>query len=128
SEVGPFSWLTQGSEFLGSQEPRVTSVPGVETPGNEFMRSVFALSEGEVGVAFNAPQTEAFVVRVTSMEPSRRVLLESFSAENASPRQQSTYAMLSFDETMQLHRHWLEEVRATAGLHWNREPYTEVLR
>jgi hypothetical protein len=128
SEAGPFTWMTQGSEFLGPQEPRITSVPGVDTPGMDFMRTVFDLAEGEVGVAFNAPKTAIYVVRVTALEPSPRVLMEKFLAETPSPRQQQTYNSLSFEEHMELSRNWIKEVRETAGLHWQREAYPATMR
>lgn len=127
-EAGPFTWMTQGNQFMGPQEPRITAVPGVDSPGADFMSAVFDLAVGEVGVAFNAPKTEAYVVRVTSLEPSPRVLLEKFMAETPSPQQQQTYSSLSLDEHMEASRHWMEEIRATAGLHWKREAIAEVMR
>jgi hypothetical protein len=126
TETPPFTWMTQGSEFLGPQEPRITNVLGVEAAGQDFMRTVFDLSAGEVGVAFNAPQTEVYVVRVMSMEPSPRVLMERFLAET--PRQQQNYFMISQDENVKMSRDWLEDIRATAGLHWKREAFAGPLR
>jgi hypothetical protein len=52
--------------------------------------------------------------------------MEKFLAEN--PRQQQTYFALSQDENLEMSRHWLEEIRATAGLHWKREAYSGALR
>ncbi len=128
TEAGPFTWMTQGNPMLGPQEPRLTTVPGVDTPGTDFMRAVFDLSEGEVGVAFNAPKTNLYVIRVTTLEPAPRVLREKFLAETPNQQQQQTYSAISFEEHLATSRKWIEEVRTTAGLHWKREAYTASLR
>jgi hypothetical protein len=114
----PFTWMTAGNPFLGPSEPRLTSVPGVESPGNEFMSAVFGLEEGEVAVTHNVPQDAYYVVRVTSLEPSLKVLQETFAIE--SPRQNQNYFALAQEENMEVSRHWIESVREEAGLHWTR--------
>lgn len=117
-ETQPFTWMTAGNPFLGPAQPRLTEVPGVETPGEDFMETVFRLGEGKTGVAFNAPKTVAYVVKVTSLEPSLPVLRETFAVE--SPRQAQNFFALAQADNFEATRNWLEDVREDAGLHWNR--------
>jgi hypothetical protein len=117
-ETQPFTWMTAGNPFLGPSQPRLTDVPGLENPGNDFMQAVFGLGEGETAVTFNAPKSVAYVVRVTSLEPSLNVLRETFAVE--SPRQAQNFFALAQADNFEATRKWLEDVREDAGLHWNR--------
>ena len=72
----PFSWMTFGNVALtGPQEPRRSSIEGIEMPGQDFMRTVFHLQPEQVAAAFNEPQTIAYVVRLAEFTPSYKVLL-----------------------------------------------------
>ncbi len=64
-EIPPFTWMTASSapSFQGPQPARLTEVEGVEAAGNTFMKDVFALENGQVGVAFNQPENIAYVVK-----------------------------------------------------------------
>ena len=78
--LGPpeFSWMSRGSLPTGSGAPMLSSVEGVEFPGNEFMRAVFALQPGKIGVAANAPQTVVYVVRVAAESPDEELRRKQF--------------------------------------------------
>ena len=59
-EVGPFTWMTEGvaARTTGSREPpSISKLDGIDRPGDDFMRTVFSLSPGEVGVAMNNPES-----------------------------------------------------------------------
>lgn len=77
-EPPEFTWLTRGSLPMGSGAPMLNSVEGVEFPGHEFMRAVFALKPGEVGTAANAPQTVVYVVRVAAESPDEELRRKQF--------------------------------------------------
>ena len=68
-ESGQFSWLTLG--YLTNGRPQLSQVPGVEYAGNDFMRSVFELQQGEAGVAINNPETTAYLVYIKTDESNR---------------------------------------------------------
>jgi hypothetical protein len=74
-----FTWLSrpQGRSFAA---PGITDVEGIEHAGEEFMRTVFDLAEGEVGVAPDAPEKTYYVVRAEVMQPAPRsdLLREDF--------------------------------------------------
>jgi hypothetical protein len=117
-ETQPFTWMTAGNPFLGPSEPRLTSVPGVESLGREFMSTVFGLEEGEVAVTHNVPLDAYYVVRLSSFEPSMSVLRQTFAAE--SQRQSQNFFALAQEENGEVARQWIESIRKDAGLHWNR--------
>ena len=77
-EPPEFTWLTRGSLPMGSGAPMLNSVQGVEFPGHEFMRAVFALKPGQVGTAANAPQTVVYVVRMAAESPDEELRRKQF--------------------------------------------------
>ena len=77
-----FTWLNFPNVAHGWQQPaRLSAVEGVDMPGWDFMREVFGLQQGQVGVAFNAPKTIAYVVRPSQFTPSYDVLRPQFETE-----------------------------------------------
>jgi len=121
-EAGPFTWLTHGGIsprlFVQAPPPRISSIPQVELPGEEFMQTVFRMEPGQVEVAFNQPQTVAYVIRVKTFEPSDEVLWKMFLAEPYSDY--STAAML---DQQKIRRAWLEQLKRQIGFRWERKPH-----
>jgi hypothetical protein len=140
-ETGEFTWLTSGAApGTFDNRPRVSEVDGVEEPGNEFMRDVFRLRDREVGVAFNAPKTVAYVVQVFDASGSspdalradftaRRYsewnpdLIELAARFNVSPLiAQGGYAIVSIAERNDLDRRLEEQLEKSFELTWERDP------
>lgn len=120
SEAGPFSWLTYGSlspMAWGSQSPRLSEVPGVEAPGNDFMQAVFRLPVGGVGVAMNQPKTTVYIVRPLEFEPLPEVVWGTFLAEDI-----SRYLPAAEHDWIEINRDWFKGLEQSAGLEWKREP------
>ncbi|MBX7166910.1 MAG: hypothetical protein K1X74_11320 [Pirellulales bacterium] len=117
--TGSFSWMTEGGvPFQTAQvPPRISQVPNVDQPGNEFMLDVFRLAEGETGVAMNGPESVAYVVRVLQYEPSEVVLRERFLAE-----QLSTYTNAGRPEQRDVYLAWVDQIKSDAGVSWVRQP------
>ena len=115
----PFSWMTFGNVPLGSapSAARLSAVPGIDMPGQEFMRAVFDLQPREIGTAFNAPKTAAYVVRVTELTPSENVLWALFEIDNF-----STYAPVAQEDQRQIFTAWLDEIKAAVGFKWEKKP------
>ena len=69
-EPQPFSWLTRGPvpSMASRQPPRISRVEGVEIPGRDFMKSIFALAPSDYGVAMNNPETIAYAVEMISLQ------------------------------------------------------------
>ncbi len=110
----PFSWLTFGQVPTGSsREVRMSRVPGVDLAGETFMETVFSLKPGQIGVAFNAPQTVAYVIRVTGIAPSPEALWTQFKVDDF-----STYQPALAGAQRQIDAAWLKEIKASAGFKW----------
>ncbi len=86
-------------------------------PGPAFMRTVFDLTKGDVGVAMNEPQTIAYVIRVIDFEPSLDTLLGRFKHETF-----RSYETVSLEDQLEMMRAWRKEFRANAGLKWEPRP------
>ncbi len=109
-----FTWLNFPNVAQGWQQPaRLSAVEGVDVPGWDFMREVFGLERGQVGVAFNAPKTVAYVVRPTQFTPSYDVLRAQFETEPY-----GMYAAAGQEDRMAIYRAWLDEVKKSTGFAW----------
>ena len=115
----PFSWMTYGNVPLGTARTpaRLSQVEGVDMAGPEFMRAVFQLKQGQVGVAMNHPETIAYVVRASEINPPRSTLWAQFQVDNF-----ATYADVASADRGQMFQAWQDELRETAGLEWVRPP------
>lgn len=119
-EAGPFSWLTYGSvdPFSPQVPPRISAVPGLDQVGPEFMRQLFKLRPGEATVVMNNPQTVAYVVRLTGVEPSDEVLHATFLADNF-----QRYRLAGLDDMRMVRDRWFDRLGEDAGLDWvKRDP------
>lgn len=115
----PFSWLTMGlpTSMYQAPTPQLSDVEGVVMPGPGFMRAVFELKPGEVGVATNQPQTTTYVVRLDSSSPDEKVLWERFTNEDF-----HRYSTVLRSEQQELFARWAKELRDAVGFHWVRVP------
>ena len=129
-----FSWLTYGSipPSLARTPPRISEVTAwstdpetgkltereaVQVPGDEFMRVVTRLSAGEIAVAMNAPQTAAYAVRVTAVDPAPYQLYDRFVQAPV-----ADYVMVvraDYDEAIEA---WRSGIQGSIGLEWQRDP------
>ena len=120
----PFSWMTRGAlPALAYQvAPWISNLDGVDgTPGHDFMRTVFGLKQGEIGVAMNHSESAAYVIRLIAFNKSDDVLWGEFTADLTSGRYRSEYAAAGTAEQRQMMRAWQDELRGQAGLKWNRK-------
>ncbi|GAG22316.1 unnamed protein product, partial [marine sediment metagenome] len=84
-----FSWLIleRKNEDSLMPSPRFSRIVDadhrllVDSPGPDFMRTVFELKEGELGVAMNYPKTVAYLIRLVEMRPSERLLRTQFEVD-----------------------------------------------
>ncbi len=120
--TAPFSWMTHGSVPLATSQapPRLSEVIGVEMAGPEFMRTVFQLSEGQIGVAVNHPQKIAYVVRVVKLEPTAGALKSLFEADSQAGVYYMKYAPLAAGDRWQMVQAWRDSLIKSAGLEWER--------
>ena len=62
-----FTWITSG--MLTGQPPAISEVGDLQKPGEDFMKTVFSLSPGQVAVATNRSKSEVYVIRMISLTP-----------------------------------------------------------
>jgi hypothetical protein len=115
-----FTWLTYGNIASASPSVVVSAVRGVQLPGNDFMRTVFRLEPGQIGVAFNAPKTIVYVVRPSEFSPSYNERWEKFQAEDV-----QAYLAAGSEDFRNLQDAWLKELRASAGFEWTTDRRAE---
>ena len=117
SETGFFSWMVAGQQnIFGQSQPEISQVTGVDSPGNEFMETVFNLEKGQVGVAMNHPQTHAYVARLLDTQPAEQVLRTQFIADRS-----RSYSTATMEDQRALYRAWIEDLKKEAGIDWKRE-------
>jgi hypothetical protein len=115
-----FSWLSRGADLgmFGSQAPATLSeVEGVQDAGPDFMREVFSLSVGDVGLAMNQPQTICYVIRLDSLNPSREVLRNLFMIDAY-----SMYESAASEDRNDTIRAWVKGIETEAHLEWKQRP------
>ncbi|MDO4575033.1 MAG: hypothetical protein Q4D98_07450 [Planctomycetia bacterium] len=122
---GPFHWLTYGSILENQhsvQEPQISEVKNVDTDtrknaGENFMKAVFSLKEGEVGVAEDLSRSTYYVVQLKEFLPKDDVLQNMFAE---SPL--DYYRTAANADLRAVAQSWLEQLATDAGLEWIREP------
>lgn len=108
----PFSWLTTTLPliFWYQEPPRISQVKGVDRPGEEFMRTVFRLKPGEIGVAMNHPQGVVYVIRLVETQPSEDILWQQFITDPG-----RLYLVAARYDTASILARLMEHVRQEAG-------------
>lgn len=117
AQVGPFTWLSEGA--APGSPPFVSQPDGVEMPGEEFMKAVFALEPGQTAVAFNEPRTVCYCIRLVSLDPPAAELRDRFLEAKSDPRRIGTVAQQEFSESF---GRWIEGLEKQYGLKWVRQP------
>lgn len=117
TETAPFSWLTTGNvpQDPFASQPRLSDVDGVEYPGEAFMKAVFALSPGEIGVASNNPQDTYYVVRLVDFDRPIDELRNEFAIEPP-----ARYMAVADNDRREIYRSWLSDLEREAKVHWLR--------
>jgi len=112
----PFSWMTPGG--FGFGQPELSTVPGVELAGREFMQSVFALKEGESGTAPNQAHSKVYVVRVLKQDPDDERLRAQFLESGYN----NLVLMLAQGEALHTSVEWYRGIADQYQVKWQRPP------
>jgi hypothetical protein len=114
-EPSPFSWMSTGSTpFGGAGAPTLSQVEGVEAAGNEFMKSVFSLGQGEVGVAVDEPKNNVYVVRIVAQVPPEEMLKAGFLSAGVTPE----ISRIAFGEIEGVWRAWYQDLEREMQVKW----------
>jgi len=120
----PFTWMTLDEVALSyAQNSYISDVKGgVDFAGGEFMRTVFRLKPGEVGLAMNNPQTVAYVIRLIEFSPPYEAIWEQFQVDGF-----RKYEAVAREDRNQIVRSWLIEIKANARFEWTPE-HIEIIK
>ncbi len=119
TEAGPFTWLNYGDlppMYRFQRPPTLSSVEGVDTAGPAFMRTVFQLDAGEIGVATNRPKTDVYLIHAVEFNPPPDVLWTTFLQDPYSR------VMAATQDRLAMRDDWLEEIKESVGFQWERQP------
>lgn len=116
-ETPEFSWMTRGFAGFGGdqQPPSLSTIEGVESAGNDFMRDIFSLDAGETGVAVNQPETHVYVVHILSESPSEEIRRETFLISGITPDVQG----MAMGEFATLWQSWYADLEREMQVEWN---------
>jgi hypothetical protein len=116
AKLSPFTWMSENGQ--------ISKVEGLDVPGDELMRAIYQLNEGEVAAAMNAPQTVAYVVRLVKfdyvdrgVELSESLIQTFFLSMNPGDLRDVVLHERRRQEDL-----WFKTIEAEAELKWIREP------
>lgn len=124
-ESGNFSWVTRAPVpgARGRTRLFVSRIDNVEKPGEKFMRAVYDLEVGQIGVAMNLPEDVAYVIQLENTEPSDTVLWIGFQADPY-----SVYSAVGRSDQDKMIETWIGDIRNDANLKWERKPVPAARR
>ncbi|MCA9212037.1 MAG: SurA N-terminal domain-containing protein [Planctomycetales bacterium] len=113
-ESGVFSWMKMSAQ----QRPALGQVPGVRFAGHEFMKDVFALKQGEYGVAFDAPRKTVYLVYLKQDLETPEALREIYARTGPT---MDTFAVQQDDAMLRING-WYNDFLEGQRLEWLRQP------
>jgi hypothetical protein len=120
-----FDPLSVGNAREGLGRLQVSTIDGVDGVGDDFMRTVFDHTAGDVCVTLNEPETTAYVVRLKTDRPNDEVLRDRFKISvTMNPRAQlpQEIQLLAARDVGRYFRSWLDEFDEEMEIDWKREP------
>ena len=106
----PFTWLLP--MMTGTEGAQLSSVEGIDLPGQGFMEQVFTGPVGKAVVAFDSPRNKSFVVRVVERLPTDDDLRIQFER---SPLNRGV-SSLANQQSMNMVRGWFSSLLDSIGL------------
>lgn len=106
----PFTWLLP--MMSGGEGAQLSSVDGIDLPGQAFMESVFSGPVGNAVVAFDAPRKKSFVIRIVERLPNDDDLRIQFER---SPMNRGV-SSLANQQSVNLVRGWFASLLDSMGL------------
>ena len=121
-DTGEVTWMTGGSVGLQAGGlPQPSTIPGVEFPGPDLLKTMFRLREGEVGVALDAPQATAYVIRVAKESPSLEERQQRFLSEGIRMR---AVSFLANSDSRTILQNWYRDLMESYDVTWAQDPST----
>ena len=122
-----FTWLREATAPRsqgGAQPPTLSTIPFVEKPSNEFMRTVFEeLKVGDVGVTTNADESAFYVVKVVDRPfvaaDQREVFFQTPLFGRTAGLGQTPFDLLAMGESEKARVEYAREIERAYKVTWN---------
>lgn len=111
----PFTWKYQRRSSV--QPIGLSTVEGLPDVGDEFMKVVYELQVGQVGVAMDIPKSTVYLIRLENTAPDLNILHTLFLMTDY-----SNYVSAGIDQAQQRQNNWLQELNTQAEVQWLRAP------
>lgn len=113
----PFTWKYRGFMFDQNMPITTSQVEGIDDAGDVFMRTVYGLDIGEIGVTLDERKQAAYVVRLVNTTPDLNVLHTMFMSTPY-----NAYGRAGENDARLRQANWLQELNAQAKVQWLRAP------
>ncbi|MCA9152105.1 MAG: hypothetical protein KDA92_22535, partial [Planctomycetales bacterium] len=110
------TWMTSGAAM--GRPPQISQIPGIRYAGDSFMKSLFRLEQGEVGVAVDQPESTAYLLFVVSVDSDVKQLREQFY--RAGPNTDTLALAMQENQTRLVD--WYQSLEKSLGVKWQRAP------
>lgn len=99
---------------FGRGQPRLATVEQVDNAGAAFIKKVFDLKPGQIGVASNNPQTTYYVVRLVEKTPDESSLHDQFAKMPTLPDARN----IGMQEITPILQEWIDTVEKDLQVEW----------
>ena len=113
-DTASFTWLSENAANRNAP-PAPSPVLNAEGVGEEFMKAVFALKQGELGYAPNRDRTKIYVFQVLEMDQDEKILQEMYLTQNQTQSQSMFVAVQSRRDAL---RKLFDEMEDEYNLEW----------
>ena len=118
TDTGQFTWMTFGATPMGQGAHRISSVEGVEYPGDDFMRAASSLETGDVAITQNYPESTVYVVYMKGVTGNQEDL--QTLCLNEGVKQPVLY--MARQDNMRTASDWYMGMEKDWGIEWARPP------
>ncbi len=115
-KVDSITWMTPS--VAGVQGPRVSRVPGIQYPGDEFMKTVFGLDVDQAAMVLDHPQDTAYAVFVTNVDVDTSQLRQQFVQTGPT----ADTVAIAYYENNAAQENWYRQIERDLKLEWKRDP------
>lgn len=118
--TGDVTWMSTGNIGVASGAlPRPSEIPGVAMAGDEFRKTMFRMAEGEVGVAFDAPQSTVYVIRINKISPDEKQLADMLFHDDSHA---TAFQYLQESSRYRLRSGWYQDLLKKYDVTWLHDP------
>ncbi|MCA9189613.1 MAG: hypothetical protein KDA99_28515, partial [Planctomycetales bacterium] len=104
--------------------PFLSSIPGVPAAGRKFMRQLFRLEKGQIGVVENDADTIVYVARIVEETPSIADRRQMFASTGVT----APLVDIGRTENLTALSDWYQRLSDQYSVEWKRQPHVDSRR